>query len=102
MQRKICRYAEAKVSDTAFFHPISPIAMQPVTPSSPRFVRLSLANLAAQSAEQLSLATVPLVAVLVLGSSVGDIGLLTAMGTLPFCCSRCHWAHSPIACHANN
>lgn len=58
--------------------------MQPVTPSSPRFVRLSLANLAAQSAEQLSLATVPLVAVLVLGSSVGDIGLLTAMGTLPF------------------
>lgn len=84
LQRKICRYAEAEVSDTAFFHPSSPIAMQPVTPSSPRFVRLSLANLAAQSAEQLSLATVPLVAVLVLGSSVGDIGLLTAMGTLPF------------------
>ena len=56
----------------------------PSPPPFPRFVRLSLANLAAQSAEQLSLATVPLVAVLALGSSVGDIGLLTAMGTLPF------------------
>ena len=52
----------------------------PSPPPFPRFVRLSLANLAAQSAEQLSLATVPLVAVLALGSSVGDIGLLTAIG----------------------
>lgn len=58
--------------------------MQQSSPLPSPFQRLSLANLAAQSAEQLSLATVPLVAVLMLGSSVGDIGLLTAMGTLPF------------------
>ena len=55
------------------------------TPPLPAaFHRLSHANLAAQAAEQLSLATVPLVAVLLLGSSVGDMGLLTAMGTLPY------------------
>jgi hypothetical protein len=41
----------------------------------PAFARLAWANLAAQSAEQLSLAAVPLVAVLMLGSGPGEIGL---------------------------
>jgi predicted MFS family arabinose efflux permease len=48
------------------------------------FHRLAAANLAAQSAEQLSLAAVPLVAVLVLGSGAGDVGFLAAVQTLPF------------------
>lgn len=48
------------------------------------FHRLAAANLAAQSAEQLSLAAVPLVAVLVLGAGPGEIGLLAAVQTLPY------------------
>jgi predicted MFS family arabinose efflux permease len=48
------------------------------------FRLLAAANLGAQSAEQLSLAAVPLVAVLALGSGAGEIGLLGAMQTLPF------------------
>jgi Na+/melibiose symporter-like transporter len=48
------------------------------------FRRLAWSNLAAQSAEQLSLAAVPLVAVLVLGAGPGEIGLLAALQTLPF------------------
>lgn len=50
----------------------------------PSFNRLAAANLAAQSAEQLSLAAVPLIAVLVLNSGPGEIGLLAAVQTLPF------------------
>ncbi len=50
----------------------------------PAFARLAWANLAAQSAEQLSLAAVPLVAVLMLGSGPGEVGLLAAVQTLPF------------------
>jgi predicted MFS family arabinose efflux permease len=50
----------------------------------PAFARLAWANLAAQSAEQLSLAAVPLVAVLMLDSGPGEIGLLAAVQTLPF------------------
>jgi len=48
------------------------------------FAALAGANLAAQSAEQLSLAAVPLVAVLLLGAGPGEIGLLAALQTLPF------------------
>ncbi len=48
------------------------------------FIHLAWSNLAAQSAEQLSLAAVPLVAVLALGAGPGDIGLLAAVQTLPF------------------
>ncbi|MEZ2293406.1 MFS transporter [Variovorax sp. RCC_210] len=48
------------------------------------FVFLAWSNLAAQSAEQLSLAAVPLVAVLALGAGPGDIGFLAAVQTLPF------------------
>ncbi len=45
---------------------------------------LAWANLAAQSAEQLSLAAVPIVAVLALGAGAGEIGLLATLQTLPF------------------
>lgn len=48
------------------------------------FRLLAGANLGAQSAEQLSLAAVPLVAVLALGSGAAEIGMLGAMQTLPF------------------
>ena len=50
----------------------------------PAFFRLTLANLAAQSAEQISLAAVPMVAVLALGAGPGEIGALAAAQTLPF------------------
>jgi predicted MFS family arabinose efflux permease len=48
------------------------------------FTALAGSNLAAQSAEQLSLAAVPLVAVLALGAGPGEIGTLAAVQTLPF------------------
>ncbi|MBI2769252.1 MAG: MFS transporter [Burkholderiales bacterium] len=48
------------------------------------FNNLAWSNLAAQSAEQLSLAAVPLVAVLALGAGPGEIGTLAAVQTLPF------------------
>jgi predicted MFS family arabinose efflux permease len=48
------------------------------------FLGLAVSNLAAQSAEQLSLAATPLVAVLALGAGPGEIGLLSALQTLPF------------------
>jgi MFS family permease len=51
---------------------------------TPAFNRLAWANLAAQSAEQLSLAAVPLVAVLLLRAGPGEVGLLAAVQTLPF------------------
>ncbi len=56
-----------------------------MTPSLSRpFYRLAWSNLAAQSAEQLSLAAVPIVAVLALGAGPGEIGLLATAQTLPF------------------
>ncbi len=54
------------------------------TPLPRPFVALATSNLAAQSAEQLSLAAVPLVAVLALGAGAREIGLLAAAQTLPF------------------
>lgn len=48
------------------------------------FAALAWSNLAAQSAEQLSLAAVPLVAVLALGAGPGEIGTFAAVQTLPF------------------
>ena len=60
-------------------------AMTSMTPALPRpFRRLAWSNLAAQSAEQLSLAAVPIVAVLALGAGPGEIGLLATAQTLPF------------------
>jgi predicted MFS family arabinose efflux permease len=54
------------------------------SPLPPAFSRLAWSNLAAQSAEQLSLTAAPLVAVLMLGAGAGDIGALAAFQTLPF------------------
>ena len=48
------------------------------------FQRLAGANIAAQSAEQLSLAATPIVAVLLLAAGPGEIGMLAAAQTLPF------------------
>ena len=48
------------------------------------FAGLSGANLAAQSAEQISLAAVPIVAVLALHAGPGEIGALAAAQSLPF------------------
>ena len=48
------------------------------------FRGLAWSNLAAQSAEQISLAAVPIVAVLALGAGPGDIGALATAQTLPF------------------
>ena len=48
------------------------------------FIPLAWSNLAAQAAEQLSLAAVPLVAVLKLNSGPGEIGFLATIQTLPF------------------
>ena len=52
--------------------------------TNPAFTRLAWSNLAAQSAEQISLATVPMVAVLTLGAGATQTGLLSAAQTLPF------------------
>lgn len=54
------------------------------TPLPRSFTALAASNLAAQSAEQLSLAAVPLVAVLALGAGPGETGVLAAVQTLPF------------------
>ena len=56
-----------------------------MSPPLPRALRALVAsNLAAQSAEQLSLAAVPIVAVLALGAGPGEIGALATAQTLPF------------------
>jgi predicted MFS family arabinose efflux permease len=54
------------------------------TPLPAALNRLVASNLAAQSAEQLSLAAVPIVAVLMLGAGPGEIGALATAQTLPF------------------
>lgn len=48
------------------------------------FTRLAWSNLVAQSAEQISLAAAPLVAVFALGATPRDTGLLQTAQTLPF------------------
>jgi MFS family permease len=50
----------------------------------PVFHRLAWSNLLAQSAEQISLAAAPLVAVFLLGASAAQTGLLQTAQTLPF------------------
>ncbi len=56
----------------------------PSTTLPPAFQRLAGANLAAQAAEQVSLAAVPMVAVLALNAGPGQIGLLHLVQSLPF------------------
>ncbi|MFM0288141.1 MFS transporter [Paraburkholderia megapolitana] len=58
----------------ASLHPHLPAAFQ----------RLAWSNLVAQSAEQISLAAAPLVAVFMLGASAHETGLLQTAQTLPF------------------
>ncbi len=53
-------------------------------PLAAPFQRLAWSNLVAQSAEQLSIAAAPMVAVLALGAGAGETGFLTAAQTLPF------------------
>lgn len=53
-------------------------------PLPPAFNRLVWSNLAAQAAEQVSLAAAPIVAVLALGAGAGETGLLQTAQTLPF------------------
>src|SRR5690606_38456499 len=55
---------------------------QPVMPKP--FRQLAWSNLAAQSAEQIGLATAPLLAVLAFGAGAGETGLLHMAQTLPF------------------
>ena len=62
-----------------------PDTSQPMSNPLPRaFHRLAGANLAAQAAEQVSLAAVPIIAVLLLQAGPGQIGLLSTAQTLPF------------------
>jgi predicted MFS family arabinose efflux permease len=57
----------------------------PLPHALPRsLVALTWSNLAAQSAEQLSLAATPIMAVLILGAGPGEIGTLAAVQSLPF------------------
>jgi predicted MFS family arabinose efflux permease len=51
---------------------------------SPAFHRLAWSNLAAQSAEQVALAAIPILAVLSLGAGAGETGFLAAIQSLPF------------------
>lgn len=50
----------------------------------PAFHKLAFSNLMAQSAEQLTLAAVPIVAVLLLQAGPGEIGIIAAVQSLPF------------------
>ncbi|HEY6334813.1 MAG TPA: MFS transporter [Alphaproteobacteria bacterium] len=56
----------------------------PLATLSAEFNRLAWSNLAAQSAEQINLAAVPIVAVLALNAGAGQTGFLSAAQTLPF------------------
>jgi predicted MFS family arabinose efflux permease len=56
----------------------------PATRLPSTFNRLAWSNLAAQAAEQVSLAAAPIVAVLILGAGAGATGLLQLAQTLPF------------------
>jgi predicted MFS family arabinose efflux permease len=61
-----------------------PMLRPTATPLPAAFNRLAWSNLAAQSAEQISLAAAPLVAVLALGAGAGETGILQTAQTLPF------------------
>lgn len=50
----------------------------------PAFHKLAFSNLMAQSAEQLTLAAAPIVAVLLLNAGPGEIGVIAAVQSLPF------------------
>ncbi len=58
--------------------------MHPSPPAPHALATLTWTNLAAQSAEQVSLAAVPIVAVIALNAGPGEIGALSTAQTLPF------------------
>ena len=60
------------------------MSSKPHSSFSTAFLRLAWSNLAAQLAEQIGLAAAPLVAVLALGASAGQTGILQTAQTLPF------------------
>ena len=67
--------------------PTTPSAAAPASAPAtlPRpFTRLAACNLAAQSAEQIALAAMPLFAVLAFHAGPGEVGLLSSAQTLPF------------------
>jgi predicted MFS family arabinose efflux permease len=74
--------SEPAVAATPGLPPALPPASPPALPRS--FAPLAGANLAAQAAEQVSLAAVPIVAVLALNAGPGEIGLLNTAQSLPF------------------
>ena len=57
---------------------------EPQAALPPAFQKLAISNLMAQSAEQLTLAAVPIVAVLMLEAGPGQIGVIAAVQSLPF------------------
>jgi predicted MFS family arabinose efflux permease len=59
-------------------------AQAPSTKPTDALATLTWTNLAAQSAEQISLAAVPIVAVIALNAGAGEIGALNTAQTLPF------------------
>ena len=67
-------------------HPLLFLCRMPdrPTPLPPAFIRLAWSNLATQSTDQVTMAAVPIVAVLALGAGPGTIGLLATAQSLPF------------------
>jgi predicted MFS family arabinose efflux permease len=64
--------------------PSAPHPANPANPSSGADAPLAWANLAAQSADQLCLAALPIVAVLMLQAGPGEVGVLASAQTLPY------------------
>ncbi len=76
---------ETRGVNSPIMHSMSSSSVSAVEKALPRpFVSLAWSNLAAQSAEQISLAAIPMVAVLALGAGPAEIGLITAAQTLPY------------------
>jgi predicted MFS family arabinose efflux permease len=63
---------------------MTPLAMPVPRPATRAYLPLAWSNLAAQAAEQLCLAAVPIVAVMAFHAGPGEVGLLTGAQTLPF------------------
>src|SRR5579862_5236907 len=58
--------------------------LKPNGPRPSHYLRLAWSNLAAQSAEQLSIAAASMIAVLALGAGAGKTGAIQAVQTLPY------------------
>ena len=82
MAQKKGQNEDLKISDK----PLLVIASMTTSSNAlpPAFHKLAFSNLMAQSAEQLTLAAVPIVAVLLLEAGPGEIGVIAAVQSLPF------------------